>query len=72
MLRDNNLENAALVVLANKQDLPNAMPAAEMTQKLGLASLKRREWFIQSACALSGDGIYEGLDWLSRILAKRK
>ncbi|KAL9268342.1 ADP-ribosylation factor 1-like protein [Drosera capensis] len=58
-------ENATLLVFANKQDLPNAMTTAEITDKLGLHSLRHRRWYIQAACAASGQGLYEGLDWLS-------
>ena len=61
-----------LLVFANKQDLPNAMSAAEMTDKLGLNSLRHRQWYIQACCATTGDGLYEGLDWLSNSLAKAK
>lgn len=42
------------------QDLPNAMNAAEVTDKLGLHSLRNRNWYIQATCATSGDGLYEG------------
>lgn len=34
-----------LLVFANKQDLPNAMNAAEITDKLGLHSLRQRHWY---------------------------
>lgn len=54
------------------QDLPNAMSAAEMTDKLGLHGLRHRQWYIQACCATTGDGLYEGLDWLSATLQKRK
>jgi ADP-ribosylation factor 1/2 len=64
MLCDDELRDAVLLVFANKQDLPNAMNAAEITEKMGLHSLRNRKWFIQSCCATSGDGLYEGLDWL--------
>jgi len=67
MLSEDELRDAALLVFANKQDLPNAMSVAELTDKLGLHSLKRK-WFIQAACATTGDGLYEGLDWLSNSL----
>jgi len=41
------------------------MSAAEMTEELGLhESLGNRRCHIQSACATSGEGLYEGLDWL--------
>jgi len=69
MLNEDELRDAALLVFANKQDLPNAMSVAEVTDKLGLHSLRSRKWYIQSTCATSGDGLYEGLDWLSNVLS---
>lgn len=54
------------------QDLPNAMNAAEITDKLGLHSLRHRNWYIQATCATSGDGLYEGLDWLANQLKNKK
>ncbi|MBW0490889.1 hypothetical protein O181_030604 [Austropuccinia psidii MF-1] len=71
MLNEDELRDALLLVFANKQDLPNAMNAAEITDKLGLHSLRSRTWYIQATCATSGDGLYEGLEWLSSNL-KRK
>jgi ADP-ribosylation factor protein 1 len=68
MLREDELRDAAVLVLANKQDLPNAMSVAEVTDKLGLHNLRSRKWYIQATCATSGDGLYEGLDWLSHTL----
>ncbi|KAH8069758.1 hypothetical protein JL721_5647 [Aureococcus anophagefferens] len=39
------------------EDLPNAMSAAEMTDKLGLNGLRHRQWYIQACCATTGDGL---------------
>jgi ADP-ribosylation factor 1/2 len=72
MLNEDELRDAILLVFANKQDLPNAMSAAEMTDKLGLNGLRHRQWYIQACCATTGDGLYEGLDWLSATLGKKK
>eukprot|EP00955_Chlamydomonas_euryale_P053824 355623-Chlamydomonas_euryale.AAC.6 len=41
------LRDAVLLVFANKQDLPNAMNAAEITDKLGLHSLRQRNWWVE-------------------------
>jgi len=71
MLNEDELRDALLLVFANKQDLPNAMNAAEITDKLGLHGLRHRTWFIQAACATSGDGLYEGLEWLSANIKRR-
>jgi len=72
ILREDELRDAVVLVLANKQDLPNAMSVAEVTDKLGLHSLRSRQWYIQATCATSGDGLYEGLDWLANALKNKK
>jgi len=71
MLGEDELREAVLLVFSNKQDLPNAMSVAEVTDKLGLHSLRYRKWYIQATCATSGDGLYEGLDWLSGQLSSK-
>jgi len=71
MLAEDELRDACLLVFANKQDLPNAMTTAEVTDKLGLHSLRQREWYIQGSCATTGEGLYEGLDWLAAAVKKQ-
>ncbi|KXN64655.1 ADP-ribosylation factor [Conidiobolus coronatus NRRL 28638] len=71
MLNEDELRDALLLVFANKQDLPNAMSINELTDKLGLHSLRQRNWFIYATCATSGDGLYEGLDWLCNNLKSK-
>jgi ADP-ribosylation factor 1/2 len=70
MLAEDELRNAVLLVFANKQDLPNAMSTTEVTDKLGLHSLRQRNWFIQGCCATTAQGLYEGLDWMSANIKK--
>lgn len=72
MLNEDELRDAKLLVFANKQDLPNAMNPSEITEKLSLHSLRNRDWYIQATCATSGDGLYEGLDWLSTQLKRSR
>lgn len=71
MLKEDELRDAVVLVFANKQDLPNAMSAAELVDKLNLNQLRNRNWHIQATCATQGNGLYEGLDWLSNELAKK-
>lgn len=71
MLNEDELRDAVLLVFANKQDLPQAMTPADITEKLGLHTLRNRVWFIQATCATGGAGLYEGLDWLSATLSQR-
>ncbi|KAL3523553.1 hypothetical protein ACH5RR_016387 [Cinchona calisaya] len=71
MLDEDELRDVVLLVFANKQDLPNAMNASEVANKLGLHSLYLRHWYIQSTCGMSGEGLYEGLDWISNNIANK-
>jgi small GTP-binding protein len=68
LLREDELKNALVVVVANKQDLPNAMPVDEIQKSLGLDHVTSHSWFIQGASATNGDGLYEALDWMSNQL----
>merc|ERR1712025_1517471 len=54
MLIEDEMRDAVLLVFANKQDLPNAMTSAEVSEKIGLHDLRHRQWYIQSAAATSG------------------
>eukprot|EP00322_Chrysochromulina_rotalis_P020749 CAMPEP_0115848904 /NCGR_PEP_ID=MMETSP0287-20121206/11170_1 /TAXON_ID=412157 /ORGANISM="Chrysochromulina rotalis, Strain UIO044" /LENGTH=180 /DNA_ID=CAMNT_0003302847 /DNA_START=1485 /DNA_END=2027 /DNA_ORIENTATION=- len=69
MLNEDQLSEAPLLILANKQDLPRAMSTAELTETLDLQQVRNRRWYIQATCATTGDGLYEALDWLSRELS---
>lgn len=67
ILSDREMKDCLLLVFANKQDLPGAITPAEMTDLLGLKKvLKDRLWYVHPSCATTGDGLFEGLHWLSQ------
>jgi ADP-ribosylation factor protein 1 len=65
LAQEDELINVPFLILANKQDLPNTMSLAEITDKLSLHNLSNRNWYIQGCCALTGDGLEDGLEWLT-------
>lgn len=65
IISDREMKDAVILVYANKNDLPNVMDINEITEKLGLHKLKDRNWFVQGSCATSGDGLLDGLTWLT-------
>lgn len=67
ILKEERLKGAALLVFANKQDLPNAMSASELTEKLGL-EFTSGKWYVQPCCATTKTGLFEGLDWLHQAI----
>ena len=72
MLKEEDLRNAVVLIFANKQDLPNAMKVQEISDSLALHELGERKWYIQPACATTGDGLFEGLEWLRNTLDSLK
>jgi len=72
ILEDDELRGVPVLVLANKQDLPRAMAPAAVADKLGMSKLRGRQWHVQGCNALSGDGVYEGMDWLAAALKAEK
>jgi ADP-ribosylation factor protein 1 len=71
MLNSDELKDSVFLFLANKQDRSSSLKISEIVDHLKLYNLKNRQWFIQGTNALTGDGIYEGLDWLSKTLDKK-
>lgn len=57
-------------------DLRCRLRAAEGERDLARAARRLKAtvapWYLQACSAVSGDGIYEGLDWLHGSLSKRK
>ncbi|GJQ68463.1 ADP ribosylation factor [Oryctes borbonicus] len=67
-----------ILVLANKQDLPGAREPRELEKLLGLLELGGSGapgghlWHVQPACAITGDGLHEGLEVLYEMILKRR
>lgn len=57
LLLEEKLRGVPLLVYANKQDLGQAVTAAEIAEGLGLHNIKDRDWQIQSCIATEGKGV---------------
>jgi ADP-ribosylation factor protein 1/Arf/Sar family protein len=71
LLNEDELRDVILLVYANKQDLPNALSDTEVAYRLGLCTERSHEWFVQSSIGATGQGLYDGLDWLIRAIKRR-
>eukprot|EP00967_Tisochrysis_lutea_P090364 scaffold129256_cov30-Tisochrysis_lutea.AAC.1 len=72
VLSDDLLRNAVVLVLANKQDMPRAQPTNKVADAMCLTSLVKHKWYIQGCSAATGEGLYEGLEWLHAALRSRQ
>jgi len=71
ILQEDALRDAAVLVFCNKQDLPDAASVAEVADALGMQQIRQKEWHVQASIAVNGDGLIEGLDWLSKAVNSR-
>lgn len=72
LLNEDELQGIPVLVFANKQDLPKALSVEEVTRKLELHKYVGRKWIVQGASANRGEGLFEGLEWLSNALTSSK
>ncbi|XP_033735364.1 ADP-ribosylation factor-like [Pecten maximus] len=61
-----------VVIIANKRDMPNARKASEIIDAMDLRTLRNRKWHIQSSCATTGEGLYEAVTELGRLVKEYK
>jgi len=71
LLSHDDLKHAVVLIMANKQDSPDKMTPAEIAQELSLHTIKNHNWHIQASCALTGEGLYEGIDWITQQVTKK-
>ncbi|NXP22756.1 ARL14 protein, partial [Scytalopus superciliaris] len=62
ILKNESIKNVPVVMLANKQDLPGALNAEEITRKFKMKKYcSDRTWYVQPCCAITGEGLAEAL-----------
>ncbi|KAK2960800.1 putative ADP-ribosylation factor [Blattamonas nauphoetae] len=66
MLQSPELKPCPLLVFANKMDITGSMNHSEVSEALGLAEIHDRPWTIISSNALTGGGLDDGVNWLSK------
>ncbi len=71
LLEDDELQDAVLLVLANKMDMGVNANVPDIKDKLDLDFIKGRPWAIYGCSALTGTGVFEGFDWLTKQLQKK-
>lgn len=72
LMAEEKLAGVPLLVFANKQDLMTALAPKEISETLGLHTLRGRPWQIQGCSAKSGEGLREGLEWVMSNLKKKE
>ena len=51
---------------------PGAMGVSELSEGLDLISLTTHNWHVQASCAITGEGLVEGLQWVAEELRRKE
>ena len=70
-LNNEILKDAAFLIFANKQDLPGAKPINQLIEEYEFNKIKNHLWKIQPCSAVKGEGLMDGIKWLSEQLIFR-
>lgn len=72
MITNENLKGVPLLVLANKQDLPDCMGVREVKPifRDNAEEIGNRDFMVLPTSGLTGDGVEEGIDWLVQSIQR--
>jgi ADP-ribosylation factor-like protein 5B len=48
------------------------MSVPELSEGLDLISLTTHNWHVQASCAITGEGLLEGLQWVAEELRRKE
>ncbi len=71
-LREDELKGIPLLILANKQDIRTCMSVSEIKSHIDKINITDRPVYVIGTTATTGEGLYEGLDWLSDQIKNNK
>lgn len=71
-LKNEEMKGIPIVIIANKQDLPNALSTTDLTNRMGLHTLTSHRWHIQAASATTGEGVFESMKKMANMIKRSK
>ena len=70
ILSSDEIKGVPFLLLANKQDLPQATTPSDITSKLGLDRVRdRRNMHVQGTSVRTGEGVIEAMNKLSKMIS---
>jgi ADP-ribosylation factor protein 1 len=68
VLIEDELIQIPLLIYLNKIDIHSGLKQDYIIKEMRLNDIRNRQWHLQPCSACTGDGLYEGLDWLIRAV----
>lgn len=72
LFENEELNGLPILILANKQDLPDCPTPNELIHILNLQQIRDRKWKVQPCCAITNEGLDSGFKWLAQSIQERE
>ena len=72
VVENEEMVRVPVLIFANKQDIEGSASTSLVAEKLCLSKIKDRPCAVQGSCAISGDGVHEGLNQLSEMIKEQR
>lgn len=72
MLHKEELKNSVILIYANKQDIEDCFKINELIERYNLNNIKDNTWHIQPCSGKTGEGLIDGIQWLSQKIISKK
>ena len=68
LLSAEELNQLPCLIYLNKTDLENTLNSTEIINRMNLNHIRNRQWLLQPCSVKTGEGVYEGFDWLCQAM----
>ena len=72
MLTLPEMAEVPIMIFGNKQDLRGAVTPPQLIEQLHMHNYNDHSWYVQGTCAVSGEGIWEGVEIIAEMIKDHK
>lgn len=66
------MQDVPIMIFGNKQDMRGAVNPPQLIEQLHMNRYNSHSWYVQGTCAVTGEGIWEGVEVLAEMIKDHK
>ena len=66
------MQDVPIMIFGNKQDMRGAVNPPQLIEQLQMNRYNSHSWYVQGTCAVTGEGIWEGIEIIAEMIKVHK
>ena len=66
------MADVPIMIFGNKQDMRGAVNPPQLIAQLQMSRYNNHSWYVQGTCAVTGEGIWEGVEIIAEMIKDHK